>query len=196
MWTKGLALLGLSLGAAVMGSACVAETTDETLDLDTSLPVTAADEEADLGAAEDELSDQDFARRPRCGGFAGLRCPGNMRCIDLPTDDCDPDRGGADCIGVCVGGNPRRLGCANPLRRYVSRDPNACAAILFRCEAGTTMFFDRCGCGCMNQPGRGEADAQPERCGNAICDRGEYCCNESCSICAPIGGVCTQEFCG
>jgi hypothetical protein len=33
-------------------------------------------------------------------------------------------------------------------------------------------------------------------CGGTYCTVGQYCCNESCGICAPIGGACTQEFCG
>ncbi len=28
-----------------------------------------------------------------------------MRIVD-PTDDCDPNNGGADCIGICIGGTP------------------------------------------------------------------------------------------
>lgn len=36
----------------------------------------------------------------------------------------------------------------------------------------------------------------PVSCGPNVCESGEYCCNESCGICAPIGGACTQEFCG
>lgn len=36
-----------------------------------------------------------------CGGFAGLRCPGIGRCVDDPTDSCDPKRGDADCAGLC-----------------------------------------------------------------------------------------------
>ena len=38
----------------------------------------------------------------QCGGFAGLRCPTDMKCVDRPGDDCDPKNGGADCIGICV----------------------------------------------------------------------------------------------
>jgi hypothetical protein len=39
-----------------------------------------------------------------CGGFAGLECPGpNQICIDDPRDNCDPKKGGADCIGICRG---------------------------------------------------------------------------------------------
>jgi hypothetical protein len=38
---------------------------------------------------------------PFCGGFAGIECPGAGTCADDPSDDCDPDNGGADCGGVC-----------------------------------------------------------------------------------------------
>ena len=38
-----------------------------------------------------------------CGGFAGIQCPrSDMVCIDNPNDDCIPDCGGSDCIGICV----------------------------------------------------------------------------------------------
>lgn len=37
-----------------------------------------------------------------CGGFAGFTCAGLGRCADDETDDCDPDRGGADCAGICI----------------------------------------------------------------------------------------------
>jgi hypothetical protein len=36
-----------------------------------------------------------------CGGFAGLGCPEGYACIDDISDDCDPNNGGADCIGIC-----------------------------------------------------------------------------------------------
>lgn len=32
-------------------------------------------------------------------------------------------------------------------------------------------------------------------CGPKTCGEGEYCCNESCGICAPVGGACTQQAC-
>ena len=32
-------------------------------------------------------------------------------------------------------------------------------------------------------------------CGPSLCIKGEYCCNESCGICAPEGGFCTQQIC-
>lgn len=39
-----------------------------------------------------------------CGGIAGLQCPSpKQKCVDDPRDNCDPKRGGADCIGICRG---------------------------------------------------------------------------------------------
>ncbi len=32
-------------------------------------------------------------------------------------------------------------------------------------------------------------------CGTKVCKAGTYCCNASCSKCAPIGGGCTQQAC-
>jgi hypothetical protein len=41
---------------------------------------------------------------PTCGGFAGGSCQEDtgLECYDDPRDSCDPKRGGADCIGVCL----------------------------------------------------------------------------------------------
>lgn len=32
-------------------------------------------------------------------------------------------------------------------------------------------------------------------CGTNTCTPGQFCCNRSCSICAPLGGFCTQQVC-
>lgn len=32
-------------------------------------------------------------------------------------------------------------------------------------------------------------------CGTRVCKATQFCCNASCSICAPLGGGCTQQFC-
>ncbi len=37
-----------------------------------------------------------------CGGIAGIQCPEGQVCVNDPTDECDPELGGADCGGVCV----------------------------------------------------------------------------------------------
>jgi len=36
-----------------------------------------------------------------CGGFTGKACPGMGKCVDDPSDSCDPTKGGADCGGIC-----------------------------------------------------------------------------------------------
>lgn len=38
----------------------------------------------------------------QCGGFAGLTCSDGYVCVDNPLDDCDPNNGGADCMGICL----------------------------------------------------------------------------------------------
>ena len=37
--------------------------------------------------------------------------------------------------------------------------------------------------------------ASGEPCGPSQCQRGEFCCNKSCGICAPRGGACIQIHC-
>ncbi|KAH7039645.1 uncharacterized protein B0I36DRAFT_343505 [Microdochium trichocladiopsis] len=41
-------------------------------------------------------------RVKQCRGFLGLQCPPGLQCYDDPTDSCDPNNGGADCIGICL----------------------------------------------------------------------------------------------
>jgi PrcB C-terminal len=57
--------------------------------------------------------------RITCGGFTGKPCPDGLTCIDDPSDDCDPNNGGADCGGICVSEPPI----------------DACSGV--KCEAGT-----------------------------------------------------------
>ena len=88
-----------------------------------------------------------------CGGFAGLQCPRGLVCVDDPSDGCDPNNGGRDCIGICQ--EDTAPSCDNPDRYYVSTDPDRCAVIRYACpppgaqNASKTQFFgDACGCGC------------------------------------------------
>lgn len=111
-----------------------------------------------------------------CGGIAGLPCPDGFMCVDDPGDGCDPTLGGADCSGLCV-----------PI------DENPCAAML--CLEGTTCCPN---CGGICIPGDipcSDAVCGGQVCNQAICGPGEYCCNESCSRCVPLGEGCTREFC-
>lgn len=32
-------------------------------------------------------------------------------------------------------------------------------------------------------------------CGTSYCTKRQFCCNLSCSTCAPLGGACTQQVC-
>lgn len=50
---------------------------------------------------------------------------------------------------------------------------------------------------CILPPTRPPPNDDDETCGpkNTICGSGEYCCNPSCGICAPLGGACTKQFC-
>lgn len=36
-----------------------------------------------------------------CGGGEAAVCPADQRCVDVPDDGCDPEKGGADCAGFC-----------------------------------------------------------------------------------------------
>jgi hypothetical protein len=140
-------------------------------------------ESTELAAPAEIAADAEMARRAlRCGGAANLKCPRGLVCV-MPRD-------GAADFGICVRRtSARRCDYRDPSREYVSRDPDACKALLFTCDRGMTPFFNECGCGCER------AGEEGERCGHSVCGPREYCCNRSCSICAPLGGVCTQQFC-
>lgn len=136
---------------------------------------------SDTGVEQTGEAEQEVIQA--CGGFANLPCPAGYTCVDDPSDGCDPNNGGADCGGYCRKPNK----CQNPARQYVSHSPATCQLVKFFCAPGLVFFSDECGCGC--EP----PTAAP--CGNNFCGNGEYCCNESCGICAPLNGFCTQQAC-
>ena len=47
----------------------------------------------------------------------------------------------------------------------------------------------------VEQPPKLELSDGPEDCNEKVCGHGFFCCNFSCSICAPDGGFCTQQIC-
>jgi hypothetical protein len=59
---------------------------------------------------------------PGCGGIAGIPCPGAGKCVDDPSDSCDPNNGGADCGGIC-----QCLPIPCPSNAPFNSDPAVCA---------------------------------------------------------------------
>jgi hypothetical protein len=137
-------------------------------------------------------SAQCVAVGPFCGGIACFPCPGAGSCVDDPTDDCDPEMGGADCggrcvclaIGLCVDGfawdaSPDVCGCVE------LGDPNPCAAVTCLVGYDCRLIDGEPMC----------VPAEQQSCGPVTCDPGMVCCNASCGICTEPGGVCTQQAC-
>ncbi|PTQ94445.1 Kazal-type serine protease inhibitor-like protein [Nitrosomonas nitrosa] len=57
---------------------------------------------AAAGASIDHLGECAPAEPQACGGIAGFPCPEGMKCVDDPSDECNPDQGNADCPGICI----------------------------------------------------------------------------------------------
>lgn len=47
--------------------------------------------------------------------------------------------------------------------------------------------FSQKACTCVPEKG--------QKCGTKTCGQGDYCCNASCGMCAPIGAMCIQIAC-
>lgn len=159
---------------------------------------------------------------PFCGGFGGFPCPGAGECIDDPSDDCDPNMGGADCGGLCVcnaiglcvdgfvwDGSPEVCGCVpseNPCNLIDCMPGTVCEvqdgeAVCVPEMIGTNpCAFTLCivGTECVVQDGEAvcvPAGTGGETCGDVTCAAGEVCCNPSCGICTPPDGACIELFC-
>lgn len=147
-----------------------------------------------LGCDPRRPRDGDPLNAPMCGGLAGIECPGSGVCVDDPRDDCDPERSGADCFGVC------ECSSVDPCEQGTVWDgsPDVCACvqdydpcIVTLCPVGTQ---------CQNQEGQGvcvavDGGVVGELCGDSRCGAGQVCCNASCGICTEPGGVCIQIAC-
>jgi Kazal-type serine protease inhibitor-like protein len=114
-----------------------------------------------------------------CGGIAGIPCPDGQSCVDDPSDDCDPNKGGADCGGICI---------PSPAGEF-------CGGIAgIPCPDGQTCI-DNPGDDC--DPKHGGADCggicvASKTCGDAQCGAGLVCCNPLMGICTKPGMVCIQ----
>jgi hypothetical protein len=97
----------------------------------------------------------------RCGGIAGATCPGFGRCVDDPSDSCDPNAGGADCGGICQCID--NVDCAAgtvfdstpSVCTCVKASPHTCGPVCdIFCAYGSVLDADGCPtCTCNPPPG-------------------------------------------
>jgi hypothetical protein len=114
------------------------------------------------------------APKVTCGGFAGLACPGAGKCVDDPSDGCDPSAGAVDCSGVCqcvetvacIAGtvfdsSPTVCAC-------VPTTPPTCGPVCdIYCQYGNVV--DEKGCPtCRCNPA-------PDPCSTVLCAAGTHC---------------------
>jgi len=121
---------------------------------------------------------------------------GTAQCIPLPSCDgvsCDAGQHcelrEVQCIRAPCPPQPACVDDADEECR------NPCETV--RCGSGT--HCEAVEVVCIQAPCCPVAECRPnagEACGDNTCGKGTYCCNESCGICAPTGGFCTQQFCG
>lgn len=128
-----------------------------------------------------------------CGGFAGTACADGFVCNDDPSDECDPNAGGADCPGVCEWEQ-------SPQCRTEADCPQI-MAMCAMCSDGSyacpTTYCKEGQCGVS-------MDACPEtpRCGGIAgfeCKPGYACIDDPADECDPAnggadcGGICVIE---
>lgn len=126
-----------------------------------------------------------------CGGFAGFECPGLGLCEDSPDDGCNPEQGGADCGGYCS-----CTALAKCQDGYIfDRSPQVCSCVK-PVEDPCALIDCRSGAICTVQNGEPICVSNGSwECGPSVCAAGQVCCNESCGVCTPPDGACTQQAC-
>jgi hypothetical protein len=142
---------------------------------------------AAVGVAVDHDGECAAPEKVACGGFAGTPCPGEGKCVDDPSDDCDPANGGADCSGICS--CLQTLACIKGT--HFDNDPAVCTCVpdaaciqTQLCIKGTHFDNDPAVCACVPD----------DKCAAVTCPVGEVCC-PSCGVCQPQGLACNQTGC-
>jgi eight-cysteine-cluster-containing protein len=137
-----------------------------------------------------------------CGGIAGIPCPDGQICElsgDFPDAagccvdarhecDSDDDCFHTGCSGQLCAGEDIITTCEFTCE-YGCYSQASCGCVGHKCAFGRDAALARCLAGCKNQGGGGTP------CGPATCAPGDVCCNASCGICTPPGGVCIQVVC-
>jgi len=182
------------LAVALAVSACTTSGTGSQDDGHTTVPV--GSNEGSLSADAAVPSTDGAPATPEAtGGCAVTLCAQGTTCFEVgggraecvPTPSCDGvtcDKGQhcelteVQCIRAPCPPQPSCV--ANP-------EDDPCAAV--RCAAGT--HCEAKPVQCIRAPCPAIAE-----CGKNSCGKGQYCCNPSCGICAPMGAACIQQFCG
>eukprot|EP01083_Nonionella_stella_P153338 492596_1 len=129
-----------------------------------------------------------------CGGLVAVACDKGLVCVDDPTDDCDPENGGADCGGICVEETTTTAVACICTLQY---DPYCCDG---------TVYSNLCGAGCDGFTADDCVEAVegecPSTCGGLAafaCDKGLVCVDDPTDDCDPenggadCGGICVEE---
>jgi hypothetical protein len=135
----------------------------------------------------------------RCGGIAGLACPGVGRCVDDPTDGCDPKAGGADCGGICQ--CPQSAVCPGDSR--FDNSPSVCACVPacgsvcdIYCQYGTAVDANGCPtCTCNPDPCATVKCASGTHCDSGKCVPDPVVCPPVCAIACQFGNVLDANGC-
>lgn len=131
-----------------------------------------------------------------CGGIAAFECPGAGTCIDDPSDDCDPNAGGADCGGICQCDAAPLILCAPGT--FFDSNPAVCACTpevpldpcaTVRCAAGTHCEVVDGGAICApDEDPCALVDCSSERPVCVVVD-GEAVCRAEAPFCGGIAGI-------
>ncbi len=131
---------------------------------------------------------------------AGTYCDdidGTARCLPLPSCSgvsCEPGQHcelrDVQCVRAPCPPQPACVAdadeeCRNPCETVRCGQGTHCEAVDVVCIKAPCCPVAEC-----------KPDVKEEACGKSVCGEGTYCCNESCGICAPDGGLCIQKFCG
>lgn len=153
-------------------------------------------------------------RPQKCGS---VLCPSGTTCCNALCGICTPP--GMMCVQGCkVEPSLPVLTLTPVVRKEAVEEPVKCGKNV--CGEGEVCCNSSCGvctkkggfctlqyCGPVDEEVV-EPPAKPttlppkepilvgEKCGRNVCGKGQFCCNSSCSQCAPLGGACTMQFCG